>query len=141
MRFVIRRGKFGFRRKRSGDIESMWSGTLPSMNEYIDVERGNRYAAAAMKREAQDEIIYAIREQSPRCHYNSPVRIWYLWVERNRRKDKSNVAFAMKFIEDAMVESGLIDNDGWNDIDNYYNAFAVDCGDPRVEVTIEEVEK
>ena len=66
--------------------------------------------------------------------------IHYLWIEPSRRRDKDNVAFAKKFIQDALVEGGVLRNDGWAEIEHFTDDFAVDPKNPRVEVTIEEYE-
>ena len=48
-------------------------------------------------------------------------------------------AFATKCIQDAMQEIGLIDNDGWKNIENFTHDFYVDKENPRIEVFIENV--
>lgn len=98
-------------------------GLLPGLNEYIDAERSykGKYKAASMKRQAQNVIRY-------------------LWVEPSRRRDKDNIAFAKKFIQDALVETGVLRNDGWSEIEGFSDDFALDPKNPRVEVTIEEYE-
>ena len=94
-------------------------GLLPGLNEYIDAERSykGKYKAASMKRQAQNVIGYMIRTQLRGVRFTRPVVIRYLWVEPSRRRDKDNIAFAKKFIQDAL-----------------------DPKNPRVEVTIEEYE-
>lgn len=97
-------------------------GGLPGLNEYIDVERTSRYMAADMKRSVQEAFIR------------------YHWIEPNKRRDPSNIAFAKKFIEDALVDIGIIQNDGWRHVAGFSDSFSVDKDNPRVEVTIEEVD-
>ena len=106
-------------------------GLLPGLNEYIDAERSHKgkYKAASMKRQAQNVIGYMIRTQLRGVRFTRPVVIRYLWIEPSRRRDKDNIAFAKKFIQDALVE-----NEGFTD------NFALDPKNPRVEVTIEELE-
>ena len=53
---------------------------------------------------------------------------------------KDNIAFAKKFIQDALVETGVLRNDGWSEIEGFTDNFALDPKNPRVEVTIEEME-
>ena len=100
-------------------------GLLPGLNEYIDAERSykGKYKAASMKRQAQNVIGYMIRTQL-----------------RGVRRDKDNIAFAKKFIQDALVETGVLRNDGWSEIEGFSDDFALDPKNPRVEVTIEEYE-
>ena len=51
-----------------------------------------------------------------------------------------DIAFAKKFIQDSLVHCGVLDNDGWGQIEHFTDDFAVDPKDPRIEVTIEEFE-
>ena len=41
---------------------------------------------------------------------------------------------------DALVETGVLRNDGWSEIEGFSDDFALDPKNPRVEVTIEEYE-
>ena len=117
-------------------------GLLPGLNEYIDAERSHKgkYTAASMKRPAQNVIGYMIRTQLRGVRFTRPVVIRYLWIEPSRRRDKDNIAFAKKFIQDALVETGVLRNDGWSEIEGFTDNFALDPKNPRVEVTIEEME-
>lgn len=114
-------------------------GKLPGLNDYIKAERGNRYAAAGMKADAEYLIAWKIREQLKGLKIRNKVSIDYLWVEQNRKRDKDNVAFAKKFIQDALVKTRVIENDGWANIDSFTDRFIVDKCNPRIEVTIKEV--
>lgn len=89
-------------------------GLLPGLNEYIDAERSHKgkYKAASMKRQAQNVIGYMIRTQLRGVRFTRPVVIRYLWIEPSRRRDKDNIAFAKKVIQDALVETGVLRNDG-----------------------------
>jgi len=113
-------------------------GLLPGLNEYIDAERSykGKYKAASMKRQAQNVIGYMIRTQLRGVRFPRPVVIRYLWVEPSRRRDKDNIAFAKKFINDALVACGVLPNDGWRNIHTMFDMFSVDATNPRVEVTI-----
>lgn len=115
-------------------------GLLPGLNEYVDAERSvkGKYKAAAMKKQAENVIGYMIKTQLRGVHFDRPVVIHYLWIEPNRRRDKDNIAFAKKFIQDSLVRMGVLDNDGWQNIEHFTDDFDVDPKDPRIEVTIEE---
>ena len=116
-------------------------GTLPGLNEYINAERGNRYQAAKLKRQTEDMIVMCIWEQMPGVEISEPVHIEYTWYEPNKRRDKDNIAFAKKFVQDALVKAGVLENDGWQEIVSFEDRFGVDKVNPRVEVIIETVEK
>ena len=117
-------------------------GVLPGLNEYIDAERAHKgkYKAASMKKQAQNVIGFMIKTQLRGVRFTRPVIIRYLWIEPSRRRDKDNIAFAKKFIQDALVEAGTLKNDGWSEIAHFTDDFAVDPKNPRIEVTIEETE-
>ena len=114
-------------------------GTLPGLNEYIRDERTNRLKAAAVKRGTENLIGYCIKEQLRNVKFTRPVSIRYLWVESNKRRDKDNIAFAKKFVQDALVTMGVLQNDGWREIASFTDEFAVDAKNPRVEIEICEV--
>lgn len=115
-------------------------GSLPGLNEYIEAERRNKYAAANMKRQTESVIISAAKEQLRGVRLTRPVVMCYTWVEKNRRRDRDNVAFARKFVQDALVRCGVLRGDGWKEIAGFTDTFMVDRDRPRVEVTLEETE-
>lgn len=114
---------------------------LCDLNNYINAERGNRFAAAKIKKENTEIVYFACLEAfglKPK-QFKNPVYIYIDWYVPNKRKEKDNVAFAKKFILDGMVKAGVLRNDGFDDIDNFADNFYVDAKKPRVEVQIEEV--
>lgn len=48
-------------------------------------------------------------------------------------------AFGRKVIQDALVETHVLKNDGWKEIVGFRDDFYIDKENPRVEVEIEEV--
>lgn len=113
-------------------------GRLPGLNEYIAAERTNRQMAAKIKREAQERIGWYIRQQLRGVKFTRPVTMVYTWVEPNRKRDKSNIAFARKFVEDALIQQHVIRDDGWDYIASFADRFDLDKNKPRVEVLIWE---
>lgn len=116
------------------------NGRLMSLNEYTRVTRGNLYASAKAKKEQEERIALAIYRGLKGWKTKKSVFINYRWVERNTRKDKDNIAFAKKFVQDALVKCGVIRGDGWHDVVGFSDSFAVDAGKPRVEVSIVELD-
>ena len=116
-------------------------GRLPTLNEYIKAERSHKLSAARVKREAQELVSWYIRAQLGSQAASKPVQMHYLWVEQNRRRDRDNVAFARKFIQDALVQMHFLKDDGWDEIVGWTDSWAVDAMRPRIEVTITEVEE
>lgn len=111
-------------------------GRLPGLNEYIDAERSHRQAAAKLKREQQEYITWQIRAQLKGVRIDGPVRMRYTWVEQNRRRDLDNIAWAKKFIQDALVKAGVLGGDGWRYIADFSDVFQVDAENPRIVVEI-----
>lgn len=118
-------------------------GRLAGANEYILKCRTNRVAAASFKtkqeRIVQAAVYNSLRPKKPRT-IEKPVILHYRWYEKDKRRDKDNIAFAHKFIQDAFVSMGLLHGDGWTWIVGFTDEFFIDKGHPRIEITIEEVE-
>ena len=113
-------------------------GRLPGLNEYIEAERKNRYKAAAMKRENEAIVAWSAKASKLK-KISGPVFMRYTWYEPNRKRDKDNITFGRKIIQDALVKCGYLKGDGWQHIEGFSDAFGVDKKDPRIEVEIEEV--
>lgn len=84
---------------------------FPSLNDYISAERTNKHIAAKMKKELTELVAYECKAQKiPKM---DKVKISYTWFEKNKRRDKDNIAFNKKFIQDGLVHAGVIKNDNW----------------------------
>lgn len=81
---------------------------LPGLNSLINVNRTNRYAAAEQKRKTQ-LLIKPYISDIPLIRY--PVEIEFLWIEPNARRDLDNIYSAKKFVLDALVKYGVLEND------------------------------
>ena len=114
-------------------------GRLPGLNELIDAERRHRQQGAKLKRDAERTIRMYIRQQLRGYRPKPPVTLYYYYYEPNKRRDKDNIAgFAHKVVQDSLVKEGIIDNDGWEHVKEFYDRFDVDKAFPRVEVEIVE---
>lgn len=113
-------------------------GRLDGLNEYTNANRRNRYAGASMKKKNQNYICACIAEQIPDIKINGPVTLKISWYEPNKRRDIDNIAFAKKFILDALTTCGTIPADNWAGVRGFSDFFAVDKERPRIEVEIEK---
>jgi Holliday junction resolvase RusA-like endonuclease len=115
-------------------------GRLDALNEYTSANRQNPYVGGEMKRDNENTIIWAIRQQLSGVHISKSVIIHYTFYEKNKRRDKDNIlSAAMKFIQDSLVKCGVLKNDGWSEIENFTHNFLVDKNNPRIEIILEEV--
>lgn len=110
-------------------------GTLPGLNEYIKAERSSKYKAAKMKSDAEEIIIFAARKCLKGVRIAGPVRLEYTWYD-NTRRDYDNIAFAHKFVQDALVDADVLKDDGRKFVTGFSDTFVDVKGDPRIEVKI-----
>jgi len=111
---------------------------LDGLNDYTRANRAGAQVGAAMKRKNEAFVMDAIRD----AHLNDlqievPVKICFHWFENNRKRDLDNIAFAKKFILDALVRSGTIKNDNWECVIGFTDEFT--CArhlEPHVNVII-----
>ena len=111
-------------------------GKLPSLNDYIAACRTSPHVGNKMKREHEDMIMLQLGRMK---RIDKPVKVRFIWHEKNKRRDKDNVAFAKKFIFDAMQRAGKLVNDNNDYIIGFSDDFiyGVDYG---VTIIIEEVQ-
>lgn len=108
---------------------------LPSLNQYINECRKNKYAGANMKKTVDRDIGYYINKLP---QYKNPIKIHFTWVEENKRRDLDNVCFAKKFILDSMVKTGKLKADNRNCVVGFEDNFKYDKAS-KVILEIEEV--
>lgn len=111
-------------------------GKLDGLNQYVLACRGNKFAGAGVKKRNEKHITEAILEQLGGVNFEGPVELEFRWFEQNKRRDLDNIAFAKKFILDALVKNGIIQNDNWNGVKGFKDQFFIDKENPRIEVDI-----
>ncbi|MGC4018372.1 MAG: hypothetical protein QM793_03515 [Muricomes sp.] len=115
-------------------------GRLNNLNDYITACRANRYKGAKLKGNNEAIVLQAIYSQFGRLRLSKPVYIKYRWYEPDRQRDKDNISsFGRKVIQDALVQSKVLQNDGWKEITGFCDDFFVDRKNPRIEVEIREI--
>ena len=90
---------------------------------------------ANMKRNTQDGIAWFIAKLPK---FERPVKIHFHWIEKTSKRDLDNVAFAKKFILDALVENGKLKDDSQKYVRGFADTFEKGK-ENEVIVTIEEV--
>lgn len=115
-------------------------GELMGLNEFINIQRTHPQAGNQAKRKntarCKHATLAAIKQG---LTIPVPTTIRIIWYCKNRRKDPDNIAFAVKFILDGLVNAGALDNDGWDQVKRISHEFKVDSKNPRVEVLFLEV--
>ena len=93
---------------------------LPSCNEYIQICRTNPYKAAKFKKKIESQIGLFLKKLPK---FYTPVKINFHWVENNKKRDLDNVAFAKKFILDALVKNGKLKDDNRKCVTAFTDTF------------------
>jgi len=107
---------------------------LPSLNEYINQCRCNKYAGAYMKEKIEKDMLLFINKLPV---YKNPITITFTWVEKNKRRDLDNICFGKKFILDCLQKAGKINNDNQEYVKGFEDRFEIG-DDYKVIVEIEE---
>ncbi len=112
-------------------------GEFPTLNEVIKVSKAHPMAYANQKKDYTALALLHLNNK-PKIDYKAD---WiFTWYRKNKRTDPDNIQVGTKYILDAFVKKGIIENDGWNQINSIKHKFAVDKDNPRVEIQIKEVE-
>ena len=108
-----------------------------TLNEYISAERGNRYAAATIKKNETEIARLAVLNSDPVLRY--PISITFVWYRQTERTDPDNIQFGAKFILDGFVKAGFLKGDNWKYISEINNKFLKSSLD-YVNVLIQEAQ-
>ena len=85
-------------------------GVFPNLNDYVNKERTNRYAAAAVKKKETERVFWECKAQ-----HLKPVpkidEVTITFYNPTTRSDFDNLEFAQKFIWDGLVLAKIIPDD------------------------------
>lgn len=116
-------------------------GQLPGLNQYQYACRSHYSKGAKMKKDNVFIVSAYIYQQLKNVKITKKVKIDYVWYEPNEKRDLDNISsFGRKIIQDALVKNGILLNDGWKNVIGFSDTFFVDKNNPRIEVTIKEIE-
>ena len=110
---------------------------LPGLNDYINAERANRFAAAKLKKQTQEAIKKCTVGLTP---VTKPVKISFIWQGKTARRDIDNISAAKKFILDALVASGLLPDDSRKWVKGFDGESFPIGKEDKITVTLEELD-
>ena len=85
---------------------------FPSMNQVIDNTKKHWSKYSHKKKVYQEKVCWLIRAE--RLKPMEFIDIELIWHEKNKRRDPDNMGgFGRKVILDALVDMGILENDGW----------------------------
>ena len=111
-------------------------GEFPTLNEVIKVSKVH-YGAYAQQKKKFTKIA---KEHIAESDEIKGLCDWvFIWHRKDRRNDPDNIQVGTKYILDAFVEKGIIENDGWKNINSIAHFYKVDKQNPRVEIYVNKV--
>lgn len=114
---------------------------LPSLNDVINVNRGNRYNGNKFKQEIEELIGWEIRRAltiGTLKPISKPCEIYIWWHEATKRRDVDNIQSSQKFVLDAMVKNNALKNDSRRYVKQIHHKIVDDSSD-FVVVEIREI--
>ena len=108
---------------------------LPSLNDYVDACRSNVFEGSRHKKKVERDIMWCL----PKVTVDTPVFVKFIWHEPTKRRDKDNVAFAKKYILDALQKKKILPNDNNKWIIGFSDEFVY--GSTGVEVLLIQKEE
>lgn len=93
---------------------------LPSLNDYVRACRSNKFEGAKMKQSYESVISFYVRNLPV---FEKPIKIHFKWIEGNKKRDLDNIAFAKKFILDALVKAGKLKDDNRRYVQGFTDSF------------------
>lgn len=105
------------------------------MNEIIDASKSHWSVYRKIKEDYTNLVAMSIKDKRPLKRVN----IIITWYCKDMRMDKDNLMAGQKMIFDGLVKSGVLENDGWNQIGDILHTFRIDKKDPRVHVRLIEI--
>ena len=98
---------------------------LITLNEYIQVERGNKFAAAKVKEDLTNKIVYLIKSQKVE-KIEGAIDVKIEWFTKDEKQDADNIFFAVEFILDGLVSAKILKNDNRKFVRNISNTIVTD---------------
>lgn len=104
-------------------------------NEYINIERSNKYYANKLKQEESEIIKLLCRNIKPIEKY--PVKLTVIKYYKHKNNDIDNIR--LKGIIDGLVKAEILKNDNMNCIEEIILKGKIDKEKNGIEIVIEEM--
>lgn len=105
---------------------------LPSLNEWWNALGSNKFVGYKFKRDIEEVIGWSIKQALTSKTLRKPngaVIINFEWHEKTKRRDADNIASAKKFILDALVKNGVLEDDSRKFVKGFYDKIIDDKED------------
>lgn len=105
---------------------------MPSLNDYTAACRANAYKGAKFKADVEEVIGWGIRRAltaKTLQKVSGAVMVRFEWHESTKKRDADNIAFAKKFILDALVSMRVLPNDSRKYVKGFYDTIVDDTED------------
>ena len=112
------------------------NGEYPTLNEIIKASKSHYMAYANQKKDFTALTMIYARKAKKIEGINDYTFVWY---RKNKRSDPDNISVGVKYIFDGLIKGGVLENDGWSQVNTITHKFKVDKDKPRVEVYVSEV--
>ena len=112
---------------------------FPTLNEYIDLERANKYAAADMKKRKTNSVAFLALEQKFKLE-KKKYDVYFTWYKPNNKKDHDNITFAKKFVLDGLVLAKILPSDGSRYVNNFRDTIILDKTRDYISCKVEFIE-
>jgi Holliday junction resolvase RusA-like endonuclease len=98
---------------------------LPSLNDYIQKCRYNRFAAAKFKEETDNLCgMYALKARiALKEVFKEPAILFTTYCEKHKKRDLDNIYSADKYILDSLQQIGVLENDNPAHIKGIYHGL------------------
>jgi len=121
-------------------VKITFPGEFPTLNQIIEENKSHFAIYAKNKATFTGIVAWGCKKHPRPPALEKPVEVHFKWYRKNRRFDPDNIAAGQKYILDGLVEGKVLENDGWKQIKELHHTFEVDKKNPRVVVTLTEVE-
>jgi len=108
---------------------------LPGLNEVTAKNRTNKHVGAKLKKETEELISFYVPKG---VKLVTKANVTLTWHERTKRRDPDNVASAVKFLFDSMVNCDLLASDSQVWVGSIHHNFIYGSTWDGVVVELEE---